>query len=118
MFDFLIDLVESVFDCAGDTVSEIDWSSVIDGVISTAPLVLATIVVASITEESIRNELKNRSELKKKNVTSAVVKDFVQQAGYTEITLAALNAQNQQVGSFKMKAKSSHNIAKGDKIWI
>lgn len=96
----------------------IDWSTVISGVIDSGLLIATTITVASITEDAIRNELRNRHELKNKGVQSAVVKDFIQQSGYTEVTLAALNANNQQVGTFKMKASRSSGIEKGDKVWI
>lgn len=123
MIDWIFDILEALFDGGeeivsgiGDAVSEVDWSSVIDGVVSTGLIVAATITVAKITEDAIKNEIRNRQELKGKGVKSAVVQDFIQQSGYTEITLAALNSQNQQVGTFKMRAKSSSGIKKGDKI--
>ena len=125
MIEFLGDLIEWGIDLlsdAGETIlesaAEVDWSSVIDGVISTGLLVATTITVASITEDAIRNELRNRQELKNKGVQSAVVQEFIQQSGYTEVTLAALNSQNKQVGTFKMKARSTSGIEQGDKIWI
>lgn len=123
MIDWIIDILEEIFDSGVDAVSgiaeaasEVDWSSVIDGVISTGLIVAATITVAQITEDAIKKEIRNRQELKSKGVKSAVVQDFIQQAGYTEVTLAALNSQNQQVGTFKMRAKSTSGIKKGDKI--
>lgn len=125
MIEFLGDLIEWGIDLLSDTgetilesAAEVDWSSVIDGVISTGLLVATTITVASITEDAIRNELRNRQELKNKGVQSAVVQEFIQQSGYTEVTLAALNSQNKQVGTFKMKARSTSGIEQGDKIWI
>lgn len=125
MIEFLGDLIEWGIDLlsdAGKTIlesaPEVDWSSVIDGVISTGLLVATTITVASITEDAIRNELRNRQELKNKGVQSAVVQEFIQQSGYTEVTLAALNSQNKQVGTFKMKARSTSGIEQGNKIWI
>lgn len=123
MIDWILDILGELFDSGVEVVSEIgeaafevDWGSVIEGVISTGLIVAATITVAQITEDAIRKEIRNRQELKSKGVKSAVVQDFIQQAGYTEITLAALNSQNQQVGTFKMRAKSSSGINKGDKI--
>lgn len=125
IFDSVVDLLGDVFSSGAEVASEfiegateIDWSSVISGVINTGLLVATTITVASITEDAIRNELRNRQELKNKGVQSAVVKEFIQQSGYTEVTLAALNANNQQVGTFKMKASRSSGIEKGDKVWI
>lgn len=128
MLDFLIELIGDIFgagaeeviesgvEAIADTVTDIDWGSLIDGVISTSLLVAGTIAVASITENAIREQMRNRAELKNKGVKSAVVKVFIEQAGYTEITLAALNAQNQQVGTFKMKSKSVSGVKKGMKI--
>lgn len=124
MLEFLLecagDLIESVgefigelFGEAGEVVSTIN----IGDVISTTALLGGAITVASLTESVIRNELSKRQELKNKGVTHAIVQDFVQSNGYTEITLAALNAQNQQVGTVKMKAQSSY-VKKGDKIQL
>jgi len=129
MLDFLIDIIGEIFGSGAedaieegiaavtDAVTEVDWSSLIGDVISTSLLIAGAISVASITESAIREQLRNRAELKNKGVKSAVVKDFIEQAGYTEITLAALNAQNQQVGTFKMKAKSSSGVKKGTKVY-
>lgn len=124
MLEFLLecagDLIESVgefigelFGEAGEVVSTIN----IGDVIATTALLGGAITVASLTESVIRNELSKRQELKNKGVTHAIVQDFVQSNGYTEITLAALNAQNQQVGTVKMRAQSSY-VKKGDKIQL
>lgn len=124
MLEFLLecagDLIESagefigeLFGEAGEVVSTIN----IGDVIATTALLGGAITVASLTESVIRNELSKRQELKNKGVTHAIVQDFVQSNGYTEITLAALNAQNQQVGTVKMKAQSSY-VKKGDKIQL
>lgn len=110
--DFLGDLFESGTDFVGDLVSSVD----IGEVISTGLLIAGAITVANLTESVIRNELNKRQELKNKGITSAVITDFIQNNGYAEVTLAALNANNQQVGTVKMKAKSSSGIKKGDKI--
>lgn len=110
--DFLGDLFESGAEVIGDLVSSVD----IGEVISTGLLIAGAITVANLTESAIRNELNKRQELKNKGVTSAVITDFIQNNGYAEVTLAALNANNQQVGTVKMKAKSSSGIKKGDKI--
>ena len=125
MIDWLIDLIGDLFDSGADLVADmadaataIDWSSVIDGVISTGLIVAGVITVASITEDTIRGQMRNRPELRNKGVESAVVKDFIQQNGYTEITLAALNKQNQQVGTFKMKSSRVEDIELGDKILL
>ena len=98
MLEFLLecagDLIESVgefigelFGEAGEVVSTIN----IGDVIATTALLGGAITVASLTESVIRNELSKRQELKNKGVTHAIVQDFVQSNGYTEITLAALN---------------------------
>lgn len=110
--DFLGDLFESGAEVVGDLVSSVD----IGEVISTGLLIAGAITVANLTESAIRNELNKRQELKNKGVTSAVITDFIQNNGYAEVTLAALNANNQQVGTVKMKAKSSSGIKIGDKI--
>lgn len=110
--DFLSDLFEGGGEVVGDLVSSID----IGEVLSTGLLIAGAITVANLTESAIRNELKNRQELKNKGVTSAVITDFIQNNGYTEISLAALNGNNQQVGTVKMRATSSSGIKKGDKI--
>ena len=112
LFDFLSDILEGAGDVIGDLVSSID----IGEVISTAALVAGVITVASLTETAIRNELNRRQELKGKGVTSAVITDFIKQNGYTEITLAALNNKNEQVGIVKMRGNKTSGIKKGDKI--
>lgn len=119
MLDWLIDIISDIFDGAegvvdgiGDAVSSIN----IADVISTGMLVAGVITIASLTEDAIRSELNRRQELKNKGVTSAVVTDFITKNGYTEISLAALNNKNQQVGTVKMRAQSSSGIKKGSRI--
>ncbi len=124
MLEFLLecagDLIESVGEFIGELLGEageVVGTINIGDVIATTALLGGAITVASLTESVIRNELSKRQELKNKGVTHAIVQDFVQSNGYTEITLAALNAQNQQVGTVKMKAQSSY-VKKGDKIQL
>lgn len=111
VFDFLGDLFDGAAESVGDIASSIDISDVI----STGLLITAAITVVNLTESTVREELKNRQELKNKGVTSTVITDFIQNNGYTEVSLAALNAKNQQVGTIKMRAKTS-SLKKGDKI--
>lgn len=54
MIDLIIDLLSDLFDAGVDAASEIDWGSVIDGVISTGLILAATITVACITEDAIK----------------------------------------------------------------
>lgn len=119
----IIDILGEVWEWIVDIIDnspvppdEFDWGELIKGVISTGAIVAGVITVASITKESIRSQMRNRPELRNKGVASAVVKEFIQQNGYTEITLAALNKQNQQIGTFKMKSSCVEGIKKGDKI--
>ena len=123
MIELLKDLIEWIGDLfdGGDVID-----SVVDGgaavldtafdVVSTALLIQGAIYVASLTVDSIRSELNNRRELKTKGVTNVVIQDFINQNGYTEISLATLNAQNQQVGTVKMKTRGYSNVKKGQKI--
>lgn len=88
-------------------------------VVSTAFLIQGVIYVASLTVDSIRSELSNRRELKDKGVQHVqVLQEFINQSGYTEISLAALNAQNKQVGTVRMQTKGYTNVKKGDRIRI
>lgn len=116
MLEWLIDIIGDLFESGAEVIEEVASSIDISEVISTGLLIAGAITVANLTEQTIRNELKNRQELKNKGVTSAVITDFIQNNGYTEVTLAALNTNNQQVGTVKMKAQSSSGIKKGDKI--
>ena len=115
-------MLEWLLEVAGDFLEGLfEWGAetgvdLIGEVVSTGLLIAGAITVANLTESAIRNELNKRQELKNKGVTSAVITDFIQNNGYAEVTLAALNANNQQVGTVKMKAKSSSSIKKGDKI--
>lgn len=112
MLDLLLelggDLIEGITDFfSGDSIAE---------VLGTGLLITGAIMVTELTVDTIQSELKRRQELKGKGVTQAIITDFVRSNGYTEISLAALNAKNQQVGTVKMKARSSSGIKKGDKI--
>ncbi|MBR6591915.1 MAG: hypothetical protein IKK81_04750 [Prevotella sp.] len=114
MIELLGDLIEWIGDL-------FDGGAVIGtafDVISTALLIQGVVYVASLTVDSIRSELNNRRELKAKGVTNVVIQDFINQSGYTEISLAALNAQNQQVGTVKMKTSGYSNVKKGQKIQL
>lgn len=121
MLDFLIDLIGDLFsdgadligDAAstvGDVVSNIDLSDVL--------LIGSAIYVANLTVSSIQDELRNRRELKAKGATQVIIKDFINNNGYTEVSFAALNAQNKQVGTFSMKGRSCSGLYKGQKIAI
>lgn len=125
MIELLGDLIEWIGDLfdGGDVIdSVVDGGSAVLGtafdVVSTALLIQGAVYVASLTVDSIRSELNNRRELKAKGVTNVVIQDFINQSGYTEISLAALNAQNQQVGTVKMKTKGYSNVKKGQKIQL
>lgn len=125
MIELLGDLIEWIGDLfdGGDVIdSVVDGGGAIIGtafdVISTALLIQGVVYVASLTVDSIRSELNNRRELKAKGVTNVVIQDFINQSGYTEISLAALNAQNQQVGTVKMKTSGYSNVKKGQKIQL
>ncbi len=114
MIELLGDLIEWIGDL-------FDGGAVIGtafDVISTALLIQGVVYVASLTVDSIRSELNNRRELKAKGVTNVVIQDFINQSGYTEISLAALNAQNQQVGTVKMKTSGYSNVKKDQKIQL
>ena len=118
----LIEWIGDLFD-GGDVIdSVVDGGAAVIGtafdVISTALLIQGVVYVASLTVDSIRSELNNRRELKAKGVTNVVIQDFINQSGYTEISLAALNAQNQQVGTVKMKTSGYSNVKKGQKIQL
>lgn len=117
----LIEWVGELFDGGDAVVSAIGGSDMITSafeIVSSALLIQGAIYVASLTVDSIRSELNNRRELKAKGVLYVVVQDFIYQNGYTETSLAALNAQNQQVGTLKMKTKGNSNIKKGQKIQL
>ena len=125
MIELLGDLIEWIGDLfdGGDVIdSVVDGGGAIIGtafdVISTALLIQGVVYVASLTVDSIRSELNNRREPKAKGVTNVVIQDFINQSGYTEISLAALNAQNQQVGTVKMKTSGYSNVKKGQKIQL
>lgn len=118
LLEFVGDFLGDVFEDGAELIEDVVSSVGIDEVISTGLLIAGAITVVNLTEASIRNELKNRPELKNHGVTSAVITDFLQNNGSIVVTLAALNATNQQVGTVKMKAKTSSGIKKGDKILI
>ncbi len=113
--EFIGDLLEGGAEVVVDAVEGLSDLGISE-VLSTGILVYGAITVASLTVSSIRSELMKRQELKAKGVTSAVITDFIEQNGHTEITLAALNAQNKQVGTVKMQSRTSSGIKKGTKI--
>lgn len=119
MLDLLGDLIEGVIDFfsdggGGEVIGDIVAGGFV--VLSDALLIGSVVYVASLTVDSIRSELGNRRELKDKGVTNVVIQDFINQSGYTEISLAALNAQNKQVGTVKMNTKGYVDVHKGQKI--
>ncbi len=115
--DFISSIFESGTGVVAGAVGELSALGISE-VVSTGLLIYGAITVASLTVSSIQNELSRRQKLKAKGVTSAVITDFINQNGHTEITLAALNAQNKQVGTVKMRSKTSSGIEKGTKIYL
>ena len=109
----LFDVSEGVTDVVGGGA---DILNIAFDVVSTALLIQGAVYVASLTVDSIRSELNNRRELKNKGVTNVIIQEFIEKNGYTEISLAALNAQNQQVGTVQMRTKGSSNVEKGQRI--
>lgn len=117
MFDFIIDLISDIFDWGGDAVETVaDVVSSVD--LGDVLLIGSAIYVANLTVSSIKDELRNRRELKAKGATQVVIKDFINHNGCTEVSFAALNAQNIQVGTFSMKGSSCSGLYKGQKIAI
>ncbi|MBD5194925.1 MAG: hypothetical protein HDS71_08865 [Bacteroidales bacterium] len=121
MLDFLIDLIGDLFSDGADLIS--DTASTVGDVVSNIDLsdvllIGSTIYVANLTVSSIKDELHNRQELKAKGAIQVIIKDFTNNKGYTEVSLAALNAQNKQVGTFSMKGRSCSGLYKGQKIVI
>lgn len=117
MLDLIWDAIEALFDWgaeAVDTVAEVASNVDLGDVL----LIGSAIYVTNLTVNSIRDELKNRQELKAKGATQVIIKDFINQSGYTEVSFAALNAQNKQVGTFSMKGRSCSGLYKGQKIAI
>ena len=129
MLDLLFDLGSDLIDWVGDFV---DGGDAVGGAavgtellsnafedVSTALLIQGVIYVTSLTVDSIRSELSNRRELKGKGVKHVeVLKEFIDQSGYTVVSLAALNAQNQQVGTVNMRSKGYTDVHKGQRIAI
>lgn len=117
MLDLILDAVEAIFGEGSDVMEAL--SGVADGVdIGDALLIGSAIYVANLTVSSIQDELRNRRELKAKGATQVIIKDFINQNGYTEVSFAALNAQNKQIGTFSMKGRSCSGLHKGQRIAI
>lgn len=121
MIDFILEILSDIFDWGSDaieTVGEtvVDVASNVD--IGDVLLLGSAIYVTNLTVSSIRDELRNRRELKAKGATQVIIKDFINSNGYTEVSFAALNAQNKQVGTFSMKGRSYSGLHKGQRIAI
>lgn len=127
MIELLGDIIEWVVDIfdGGEVVSGIvegggELLSTAFDVVSTALLIQGAIYVTSLSVDSIKLELSNRRELKNKGVTNVVIQDFIRQNDRTIVSLAALNAQNKQVGSVNIESRSSDysSLKVGQKIRI
>ena len=127
MIELLGDIIEWVVDLfdGGEAVPGIvegggDLLSTAFDVVSTALLIQGAIYVTTLTVDSIKSELSNRRELKNKGVTNVVIQDFIRQNGRTVVSLAALNAQNKQVGSVNIESRSSDysSLKVGQKIQL
>ena len=117
MLDFILEILGEIFDWGSDAIDTVvDVASNVD--IGDVLLIGSAIYVANLTVSSIQNELRNRQELKAKGATQVIIKDFINKSGYTEVSFAALNAQNKQVGTFSMKGRSCSGLYKGQKIAI
>lgn len=121
MIDFIIDILREIFDWGGDAIEAVgdtvvDVASNVD--LGDVLLIGSAIYVANLTVSSIQDELRNRRELKAKGATQVIIKDFINNNGYTEVSFAALNAQNKQVGTFSMKGRSCSGLHKGQQIAI
>lgn len=117
MLEFIWDIISDIFDWGGEVVETVaDVASEID--LGDVLLIGSAIYVANLSVSTIRNELRNRHELKAKGATQVVIKDFINKNGYTEVSFAALNAQNKQVGTFAMRGSSCSGLSVGQKITI
>lgn len=121
MLDFILDILGDIFDWGGDAIESVgetvaEVASNVD--LGDVLLIGRAIYVANLTVSSIKDELRNRQELKAKGATQVIIKDFINSNGYTEVSFAALNAQNKQVGTFSMKGRSCTGLHKGQRIAI
>lgn len=120
MFDFILELLADLFsDGTGEMVAGVAGEIATGAieVVSTALLIGGAITIFSvITEEVVQRQLRNRKELKDKGVTSVIVKDFIKHSDRTTVSLAALNAQNQQVGTLQIESRQGVNLKKNQRI--
>lgn len=90
----------------------------ISEIISASLLVSSTILLENLTEDSIRNELSNRTEIRGKDVYYVLIQDFTAQNDFTEVSLAALNEEMMQVGTVKMRTYGNSTVKLKQKIKI
>lgn len=114
MIEEIIDFISSLFEDA-DVEDIIETGSDIAG---DALLIGGSIFVAHLTINSIQKELRNRKELKAKGATKAIIKEFIEKHGATEITFTAKNAKDKTVGTFKMRGHSHSGLQIGQEIAI
>lgn len=123
MFDFIIDIIEQIFDSTEGAIESVVETAVdvADNVdLGDVILIGSTIYVANLTVSSIKDELRKRQELKAKGVTRVIIGDFVKdhEDGCPVIHFNAYTAQNKQVGQFSMKGRSYSGLYKGQEIAI
>ncbi len=115
MLDFILEILEDIFDWGSDAVETVvDTATTID--ISDVILFSSAIWVANLTVSSIRDNLRSRQELKAKGATQVIIKKFFDERDGIRLDLVALNAQNQQVGKFSMKGRSVSGLSEGQRI--
>lgn len=117
MFDFILEILGDIFDWGGDAIDTVvDVASNVD--LGDVLLIGSAIYVTNLTVNSIKDELRNRQELKAKGATQVVIKKFFKERDGIMLDLVALNAQNQQVGKFSMRGNSVYGLSEGQKIAI
>ena len=90
MLDLIWDAIEALFDWGGDAIDTVaEVASNVD--LGDVLLIGSAIYVTHLTVNSIKDELRNRQELKAKGATQVVIKDFINQSGYTEASRYLLN---------------------------
>lgn len=117
MLDFIIDILEEVFDWGTETISEVNWTDVAETAINTGLLVATVITVTEISQDTIKREIRTRPELKDKGIMSVLIEDIKEKEGDTVVYLSAVNRQGDTVGALQMQGKSCRGLKKGDRVY-
>lgn len=112
MLDLIFEFLGDAIDWIVDLGSELPIEDIAEG----ALLIGGVAVVANLTYDVFKDQLRKNQELKASGATHVIIDEILKKEKCTEISYSAYNAHNQKVGNYKTGGENISGLYVGQRI--